>query len=78
MSQRAVERTLGRLVTDPAFRARFYREPEQAAVELGLELSAGEIEALRRIPAPALAQLEACVDDRLCRLHLPDEGGAGR
>ncbi len=73
MSQRAVERALGRLVTDPEFRRRFYREPERATLELGLELSREEIEALQKIPAPALAELEACIDDRLCRLHLPDE-----
>lgn len=73
MGQRAVERALGRLVTDPGFRCRFFREPERATLELGLDLSRNEIEALSRIPAPALAELEACIDDRLCRLHLPDE-----
>jgi hypothetical protein len=73
MSQRAVERALGRLVTDRAFRTLFFREPVLASLEVGLDLSADELDALRRIPAPALAQLEACIDDRLCRLYVPDE-----
>ncbi|HEX7125314.1 MAG TPA: Os1348 family NHLP clan protein [Thermodesulfobacteriota bacterium] len=73
MSQQAVERALGRLVTDPAFRRRFYREPERASLELGLDLSAGELEALQRVPCLALAELAARLDDRLRRLSLPDE-----
>lgn len=78
MSQRAVERTLGRLVTDPDFRGRFHRDPERATLELGLELTPEEIDALMRIPAPALADLEARIDDRLCRLYLPDEPAAAK
>ncbi len=76
MSQRAVERALGRLVTDPAFRRRFYRQPERAILELGLDLSAQELAALRRIPCPALSELAAHIDDRLRRLALPDDPGA--
>jgi hypothetical protein len=75
MSQRAVERALGRLVTDPAFRRRFFREPVRASFEVGLDLSADELDALRRIPSRALARLSESIDDRLCRLNLPDEFG---
>lgn len=73
MSQRSVERALGRLVTDQRFRARFFRDPERASLEIGLDLSAQELDALVRIPTPLLARLEACLDARLCRLRVPDE-----
>lgn len=70
MSQRAVERTVGRLVTDEHFREEFFRDPEGASFRAGLNLSRRELDALRRIPADALARLCACVDDRICRLHV--------
>lgn len=73
MSQQAVERALGRLVTDPGFRDRFFREPGRACLEVGLDLTAQEMAALRRVPARALAHLCAYVDARLCRLHVPEE-----
>lgn len=77
MSQRAVERALGRLVTDQAFRDRFFRDPERASFLLGLDLSRDELDALVRIPIVALARLATCIDDRLCRLHVPDEPESG-
>ena len=73
MSQRAVERTLGRLVTDEGFRDRFFRDPDGACLHIGAELSGQELEALKRIPRPALADLSAKVDDRICRLHIASE-----
>jgi len=71
MSQRAVERAVGKLVTDEAFREAFYADPARAVLESGLALTARELEALRRIAPGALARLCACIDDRICRLYVP-------
>ncbi len=73
MSQRAVEKTLGRLVTDEGFRDLFFRDPQGASLRIGAELSIEELNALTRIPRAALASLCACLDDRICRLHIPSQ-----
>ncbi len=69
MSQRDVERALGRLLTDPAFRRDFFDDPGGACLLLGLQLAPSEIEALLRAPRPALANLADRLDDRICRFH---------
>jgi len=71
MSQRDVERTLGRLLTDQGFRDDFFRDPAQACLALGVHLTPREVEALLRLPRPALVSLGARLDDRICRLHIP-------
>jgi hypothetical protein len=71
MSQRAVEQTLGKLITDEGFRKAFFADPAGTALRAGLELTGKELEALSRIPARAVATLCACVDDRICRLPVP-------
>ncbi len=73
MSQRAVERTLGKLVTDESFREEFFRDPASATLHAGLELTGEELDALSRIPRSALAALSARLDDRICRLHISHE-----
>jgi hypothetical protein len=70
MSQRVVERAVGKLVTDEGFRNAFFRDPKVASLQAGLELSAEELDALARIPRPALAALSARLDDRICRLYI--------
>jgi hypothetical protein len=70
MSQRAVERTLGKLVTDERFREQFYQDPATACLRAGLNLSPRELEALLRTPREALGRLGETLDDRICRLHL--------
>lgn len=70
MSQRDVERTLGRLLTDTAFRREFFRNPARACLELGVHLAAHEVEALLRVSPRRLAGLAAQLDDRICRLHI--------
>ncbi len=70
MSQRDVERTLGRLLTDQGFRDLFFVDPGRACVICGLQLAAHEVEALLRVPGPALAQFASRLDDRICRLHV--------
>ena len=61
MRQGAVERTLGKLVTDAAFRARFFAEPALASLTAGLALSPRGLahfsrrldERIRRLPVAA-------------------------
>ena len=72
MSQRDVERTLGRLLTDAGFQREFFRNPARACLELGLQLAVHEVEALLRVPRRGLASLAAQLDDRICRLHVDD------
>lgn len=70
MSQRDVERTLGRLLTDEGFQEDFFRDPGRACLLIGLQLAPQEVEALLRAPRPALASLGARLDDRICRLRI--------
>jgi hypothetical protein len=78
MSQRDVERVLGRLLTDEGFQEDFFRDPARASLLLGLQLTADEVEALLRIPRSALATLGARLDDRICRLHIQRSEVAGQ
>ena len=74
MSQVAVERLLGKLVTDESFRVRFFRDPAGARVSAGIALSRCELDALARLPVAALAACSACLDARSCRLPLDEDG----
>jgi putative modified peptide len=67
MSQAAVERTLGKLMTDDDFRRRFFRDPAAASFAAGLQLSPAEVHALSRLPREAILQFRACLDARICR-----------
>jgi hypothetical protein len=77
MSQRDVERTLGRLLTDQGFRDDFFLDPARACLLLGVQLVAHEVEALLRVPRRAVASLGARLDDRICRLHICNGSGQG-
>ncbi len=68
MSQGAVERALGKLVTDDAFRARFFAEPALASLTAGLTLSPVELEALAHLSSRVLAHFSRRLDDRIRRL----------
>lgn len=72
MSQPGVERTLGKLLTDEAFRGAFFRDACSAARFWGLDLVAEEIDALRRVPRREMARVCALLDDRIRRLRVPD------
>ncbi len=78
MSQRDVERILGRLLTDESFQHDFFREPARACLPLGLQLAAYEVEALLCVPRPTVTQLAGRLDDRICRLHIGRSGTAGQ
>ena len=68
MCQSAVERAIGKLVTDETFRATFGVDAARASLEAGLRLSPAELEALARIPASALEEFASRVDDSIRRL----------
>jgi hypothetical protein len=68
MSQRTVERVLGKLATDPAFCARFFQNPAGATWEAGLPVSPVELEALSTVSEAAVAHFSRSLDPRIVRL----------
>ena len=70
LSQRDVERTLGRLLTDQGFRDEFFLDPAHACLHVGIQLTPHEVEALLRVPRSMFATLGGRLDDRICRLHI--------
>ena len=70
MSQRDVERALGRMLTDEGFQQDFFRDPARTCLLLGIQLEPQEFEALFRVPRSMLATLSGRLDDRICRLHI--------
>ncbi len=68
MSQHAVERAIGKLVTDATFRGRFFEDPAGATLCAGLDLSSTELDALSQISPRLLARFSASLDDRIRRL----------
>jgi len=77
MSQRDVESTLGRLLTDAAFRVRFLTRPDATAQREGLNLKPDESRALERLPVGVLLELASYLDDRVRRYEPPDMPASG-
>ena len=73
MGQAAVDRILGKLLTDETFRVQFFRDPAAASFAARLELSRAELDALSRLPVEAIVQVSSCLDDRICRLPRDEE-----
>jgi hypothetical protein len=73
MSQQAVERTLGKLLTDESFRERFFMTPRETVWAAGLGLSEIELAALSGLSRSALCSFGASLDPRICRLCLATE-----
>jgi hypothetical protein len=73
MSQSAVEKALGKLITDECFRRRFFKDPAGASFAAGLELSPAELDALSRLSVEAIARFCAHLDHRICRLPMDEE-----
>ena len=76
MSQRSVERVIGKLVTDEAFRRRFAEDSEVALREMaqdGLELNYCERHALQSLDLEVLEELAGVIDPRLQKTDI--EGG---
>ena len=73
MTQRNVERAVGRLITDEDFRARFKESPMAAVEQLvlgGWELTPGEREAIAALEPEQLESLARRVDPRIRRASL--------
>ncbi len=70
MTQQAVERAIGKLVTDAEFRERFYVNPEVATWEAGLPLSRVELEALFALSRDAVIRFSEGLDARILRVSL--------
>ena len=78
MSQKNVETVIGRLVTDEALRARFWDDPRSTLTHLqeaGLDLTTGELEALRRTPIALWDFVAKCVHPRLQKIALRRDAG---
>jgi hypothetical protein len=71
MSQRDVEGTLGRLLTDTAFRVRFFTHPAATVAREGLSLSHPELRLLERVPVYAVLELASHIDGSLRRFEAP-------
>jgi len=68
-----VERVIGRLVTDEAFRQRFTESPGAALQEMtecGLELTSLEIRALASIDPKLVALFADAIDPRIQKIHV--------
>jgi hypothetical protein len=73
MSQRTVERVVGRLITDEEFRLEFSRLPERtlaALVEQGWDLTAIEVEALMQTDTRLWSDGASRINPRLQRSSL--------
>ncbi|HSB77353.1 MAG TPA: Os1348 family NHLP clan protein [Candidatus Methylomirabilis sp.] len=73
MSQSAVERALGKLMTDRLFREQFFEDPAGASAFAGLDLSEAELKALSRLPSSAVSRFSLFLDDRITRLRLDEQ-----
>jgi hypothetical protein len=78
MSQRTIERVIGRLLTDEELRHQFTRFPKRTLVELneqGWELSRLEIDALLNIEVALWSEVAERIDSRLQRCSLKTHDG---
>lgn len=78
MSQRTIERVIGRLLTDEELRLKFTRSPRRTLAELseqGFELSHLELDALLTIEIGLWTEVAARIDSRLQRCSLKTQDG---
>jgi hypothetical protein len=78
MSQRTIERVIGRLLTDEELRDEFVRSPRRTLADLreqGWELSGLEVEALLAIKIGLWSEVAARIDPRLQRCSLKTHNG---
>ena len=73
MSQDNVERVIGRLVTDEAFRASFNEDPEgalESLVERGMTLNPCELRALVDLDPELISSFAEAIDPRIQKTDL--------
>lgn len=73
MTQASVERVVGKLATDEAFRRRFAEDPQASLGELtaaGLELNPCELHALASLDTGVLEELAERLDPRIQKSDL--------
>ena len=78
MSQRTIERVIGRLLTDEELRQAFTESPKRTLGELseqGWELSRLEVDALLAIEIALWCEVAARIDPRLQRCSLKTHDG---
>ena len=78
MSQRTIERVIGRLLTDEELRHEFTRSPRRTLAELneqGWDLSRFEVDALLSIEIGLWSETAARIDSRLQRCSLKTGSG---
>ena len=78
MSQRTIERVIGRLLTDEELRDEFTRSPRRTLSDLseqGWELSRLEVDALLAIDIGLWSEVAARIDSRLQRCSLKTRDG---
>ena len=67
MSQEAVERALGRMLTDVQFRTLVGENLESASQQAGFQLTRGELQLLSTLELPEVAELAGRLNPGLCR-----------
>ncbi len=67
MSQRVVEGTLGRLITDSEFRRGFYADPAATCLREALDLTTRELQALVALDQARLQAFAKALDARIVR-----------
>jgi len=70
MSQRGVENLLGRLLTDAAFRRRFFSDPEKIVSQEPLHLIPRELEAVLAIDARDIEHFARRLDSRIVQAEV--------
>jgi len=79
MSQRNVERVIGRLVTDEGFRRRFAADPAEVLhemLETGMELTCLEQKAIASIDPDVAARFADAIDPRIQKVNAHGDGGS--
>lgn len=72
MSQEAVERVIGRLITDERFRRLAYDSLEEASLLEGYLLTPTEVQLLSDLKFPTITEFAKRLNPGLCRVGAPD------
>jgi hypothetical protein len=67
MSQEAVERILGRMITDERFRTLAFESLEAANLQEGYRLTPMELQLMSKLELKLIVELSRSIDSGLCR-----------